>query len=202
MVDQIARLPLTRENLAWVVDPTATHRHAMGYLPNLAGRSAAIRNDTGTQFRVDLPSDPLGVPGKITLRFRGEALTCDLEQVEVNPILDDTPIIVRVAAERRKTIEKHVYQRTVTDADAADWGIALLDRHGLTVTGELAVSPVHRFGHPHTHGEAAVSFATRDVLATVAVRDPALAEAATRHGIGRGRAYGLGMIVTVPNFAR
>ena len=58
-MDTVVNWPLDRQHLTLLTEPDALHRAVMTHLPDMAGRSRSIRKDTGTQFRVDLPTDPL-----------------------------------------------------------------------------------------------------------------------------------------------
>lgn len=186
--------PLSRETVEVVSDPSALHRRAMSYLPNLEGRSRAIRADTGTQFRVDLPTDPLGRPGTVTLRVRSEALAPDVgTRTELPPLSTDSRVVVRLAAEKRNTVNGRVRTRAVSDDEAPAWAEALLLRHGLRAR-DPALSSARRFGR-----EKRTGFWVRDLLSTVEVVESARAETAISRGIGRGRSYGLGMIVPLPH---
>lgn len=191
-LDRVTDLPLDQTSLATVADPTRAHRFMSSYLPDLGGRSTAIRADTGTQFRIDLPNDPLGVPGHIRLRLRGPVLTNTSGAAEPVTLTESTRLVAVVAAERRNTDSRGIRVRPVRDDEATQWAYDLLTRHGLTPT-ELAVTRGRRFG-----ANTGVRFTIRDLAATVTVTDPVAASRALHQGIGRGRAYGLGMLVPMP----
>lgn len=207
MIDHLIDVPLTRDNLKVVASPAALHRRMATFLPDLKGRSSAIRADTQTVFRVDLPSDPLGTPGRITLRLRGDAVDPTEATIqEISGIVDGSRIVATVAAERRATVHADrsctdpachltAHERTRTRAvgnyEAVTWARELLQRHGLEAT-DLAVGPARRMAD-----DGGVRFSVRDICATVRVLDPAKSEDALRRGIGRGKSYGLGMLVPV-----
>ena len=70
----------------------------------------------------------------------------------------------------------------------------LLTRQGMP-PDHPAVYPARRFG-----SAGQIHFTVRDLTARVTVTDAALAPMALHHGIGRGRAYGLGMLIQLtPN---
>ena len=192
MSDHILSLPITAESLRLATAPELLHQAGMRFLPQMNGMSGAIRADTGTLLRLDLPSDPLGSPRQITLRLRGPAVDPSLPQVETLPLVDGCQLVVRMATVARPTTSTGAtVLRPITDAEADDWV-----RHRLTDVGldpiELHISPSKTFGAPRGHQ---VWFAIRDIAATVAITDPDRAQAAYHGGIGRGRAYGLGMPV-------
>ena len=193
MTDRVLDLPLDRETLLMVADPARLHKHVMTLLPDLGGMSTAIRADTGTQFRVDLPTDPLGERGHNRLRIRSNALPDGIGQPAAStPLETQARVVVRLAAERRHTDERGIRVRPVTDAEADTWVRQLLGRHGFDVV-EAALSPSRRFG-----GRQGVRFTSRDLAATITITDPELASSAHDQGIGRGRAYGLGMLIPIP----
>lgn len=202
MIDHVVASPLSRDLLEVVAQPHAVHRHVARWLPDLGGRSQSIRADTGTQYRVDLPTDPLGKRGHIVFRLRGDALlpTVPAGPAQTPPLRDGMSILVTVAAEKRLTRDGRITSRAVRDEEASAWAEELLLRHGLG-TMELAVSASRTFGArgKQPHEKAAVAhhprFSVRDLTATVTVLDDTLAAAALNNGIGRGRAYGLGMLV-------
>lgn len=192
MTDRVLRLPLDRESLMLIADPTSLHKRVMTLLPDLGGTSTAIRADTGTLFRVDLPTDPLGTPGRISLRVRSNALAAGIgEPVVEVPLADRSRVLLRVAAERRQTDDRGIRVRPVSDIEAGSWVRELLDRHGFDLA-EVALSPTRRFG-----SRQGVRFSVRDVAATVTVTDAEKAATAYDRGVGRGRAYGLGMIIPI-----
>lgn len=196
MIDHLVTLPLTRDTLTVVTDPPTVHRLMAEYLPDFGGRSRAIRADTGTLFRIDLPSDPLGTPGAVTMRLRGPLFDGTVGEVAPIPDLTDGSRVVAVlAAEKRKTDDRGVRVRPVRDADAKTWAAALLQRHGLAAT-DIITSPPRRYG-----GTRGVRFTVRDLSAVVTIADPTAAEQAMSRGVGRGRSYGLGMLVPIPTSA-
>lgn len=193
MIDHIVTLPLTRDTLTLVADPPRVHRLMAANLPDLDGRSNAIRADTDTQFRIDLPSDPLGTPGAVTMRLRGPMFDGNVGDATPTPNLSDgLRVVAVVAAEKRKTDDRGVRVRPVPDADVHAWAAALFQRHGLTATDAI-ISPPRRYG-----GRRGVRFTVRDLAAVVTINEPPAAANAMRRGIGRGRAYGLGMLVPIP----
>lgn len=216
MIDRVVSLPLERATLEIVADPLRLHEFVMQSLPDLGGRSAAIRADTGTQFRVDLPMDPLGAPGGVALRLRGESVSAPGARSIVLPEPHDgMRVTAVVAAGKRTTHERHTRIRPVTDPEAHTWAGELLGRHGLEPS-QLAVSGSRRFGRFHPPpasrrreptGKAGAgdqerdipAFVIRDLTATVTITDPELCRRAFHLGIGRGRAYGLGMLVPLPD---
>ncbi len=190
MSDWLTDLAVDRDSLELVASPERLHRHVTALLPDLHGRSTAIRADTETLFRVDLPTDRLGERGRIGIRFRGSSLPSGLTEITCTDSLGDgDAILVQVAAEQRLTMPDGIKTRPVADGEAASWATALFRRHGLE-TSELRVSSQRRFGH-----RRAVHFTVREIAATVYVADADAADRAFNRGIGRGRSYGLGMIV-------
>lgn len=190
MPDYLVDLELTHENLLLIADPQRVHRLMASHLPDLGGRSSAIRADSGTQFRLDLPNDPLGVPGRLRMRLRGSAIEgCLGTAIPVPELTDGTRVVAVLAAEKRNTDERGIRVRAVLDEEAPAWAKALLARHGLT-THDLAISPRRRYGTA-----PGARFSIRDIIATVTVADAELAHGALVRGVGRGRAYGLGLIV-------
>lgn len=192
-MDRVISWPIDRDHLLLLTMPEALHRAVMTHLPDMAGRSTSIRKDTGTQFRVDLPTDPLGQEGTITVRLRGDAIDGSVGRpVDASPPEDGADIVVQVAAERRNTDEGRIRVRPVADHEAEDWARALLERHGYAVQ-QIAVSSRRRLGP-----RGSLGFWVRDVQARVEVGDRDLAQRAYLAGVGRGRAYGLGMVVALP----
>ena len=106
--------------------------------------------------------------------------------------VDGCTIVLQVAAERRNTQDGRIRVRPVVDHEASEWARALLRRHGF-VSEEVAVSGPRRLG-----ARGNLGFWVRDVRAVVSIADSELAMRAHSAGVGRGRAYGLGMVVTVP----
>ncbi|GAB78906.1 CRISPR associated protein [Austwickia chelonae] len=190
--DHVIDLPLTRDWLSLVADPERTHRCMATYLPDLGGRSRAIRADTGTQYRLDLPQDPLGSPRLIRLRLRSDVLLPGIGTPhEVPPLVDGTRVVAVLAAEYRTTKPDGTMRvRAVPDAEASAWATDLLARHGLAAH-DVALSPQRSYGN----GRDVVHFTVRDLAATVTLTDPDLAARALALGVGHGRAYGLGMLV-------
>lgn len=194
--DHLIDLPLTQETLASIADPPHAHRLMATYLPDLAGRSQAIRADTGTQFRIDLANDPLGIPDRIRLRLRGPAIPEDLGTLAPTPPIDEgLRVVVVVAAEKRRTDERGIRVRPVTDPEAPTWARQLLARHGFNAT-DVVCSSGRSYGRT-----SKIRFTVRDLIATLTPTDIEQAQRAMHHGIGRGRAYGLGMLVPVPSAA-
>lgn len=190
MTDYVVDLDLTRENLLLCADPRRVHRLVTTHLPDLKGRSTAIRADTATLFRIDLPNDPLGVSGCIRLRLRGKTLDRSVgTAIPVPELTDGIKIVAVLAAEKRNTDDRGIRTRAVLDEEAPAWAEALLTRHGLAPR-DLAVSPRRRYG-----AAPGVRFSIRDISATVTLSDLDLARTALVRGVGRGRAYGLGLIV-------
>lgn len=196
MSDRILSLPITAQSLQLATTPQLLHTAAMKQLPRMDGMSSAIRADTATLLRLDLPSDPLGRPGRITLRLRGPAIDPALEPVETLPLVDGSRLVLRVAASARARDQddKIVYRPLPDDRFEATITRQLRET-GLEPT-DLAFSAPKRFGQP---GNGQVWFTVRDITTTITITDLALAEAAHATGIGRGRAYGLGMPVVVAN---
>jgi hypothetical protein len=180
MSDRLFRLPLSREVLQIVADPATLHRHVMALLPDLAGRSASIRADTNTQFRVDLPTERLGTRGFVTIRLR-------------TPTFEPgRRIVAATAAELRATLPNGARRvRPVPDHEAVTWTQRLFSRHRLTVT-DVQVSPARRFGT-----RDGVHFTVREVSATLGDSPADALTTAFTRGIGRGRAYGLGMLIPI-----
>lgn len=194
MTDYLIDLPIDRHTLETIANPTRVHGLATSYLPQLRGRSHSIRADTATQFRIDLPHDPLGRPGIITLRMRTGVLPKGVGiPIGVPGLHEGTQLSVVLAAEKRNTgPDGKKVTRAVTDEEAHTWATELLSRHGMTPTA-LAVGPMRPFGPPPIPTRA--RFHIRDVLATITITDPALARTAMTRGVGRGRSYGLGMLI-------
>lgn len=190
MTDALIQQPLSRELLELVASPEALHRFVMRLLPDLAGLSTAIRADTNTLFRVDLPTDRFGTPGTVSLRLRSAALPPGLDITEIPVPQPGTPFTVRVAAAQRNTLATGKITATpVPDEKAPAWAQTLLQRHGLHVEN-LKVSASRGFGRP-----GGVKFTVRDLTAVLAPGEPHRTTEAFTRGIGHGRAYGLGMIL-------
>jgi hypothetical protein len=175
-----------------VADPATLHRHVMALLPDLAGRSASIRADTNTQFRVDLPTERLGTRGFVTIRLRSPALGDDLDPVPTPTFEPGRRIVAATAAELRATLPNGARRvRPVPDHEAVTWTQRLFSRHRLTVT-DVQVSPARRFGT-----RDGVHFTVREVSATLGDSPADALTTAFTRGIGRGRAYGLGMLIPI-----
>lgn len=196
MSDRILSLPITAQSLQLATTPQLLHTTAMKHLPQMGGMSSAIRADTATLLRLDLPSDPLGRPGRITLRLRGPAIDQALEPVETLPLVDGSRLVLRVAASARaRDQDDKIVYKPLSD-DRFEATITRQLRAAGMEPADLAFSPAKRFGQP---GNGQVWLTVRDITTTITITDPALAEAAHATGIGRGRAYGLGMPVVVVN---
>ncbi|CAG7570809.1 hypothetical protein FB554_2927 [Barrientosiimonas humi] len=194
MTDLVIDYPLSTDLLKTVAQPEATHGWFCKLLPDMHGRSAGIRIDTGSQFRVDLPSDPLGEPGDVRLRVRSAGATVPGGRpIETPPLVSGTRCVALVAAEKRNTVDGAVRVRPVTDEEMAAWATGLLARHGIDVE-DLAWSAARGYG---VRGERRVRFTVRDLSFVVADVAADAAKKVLANGIGRGRAYGLGMVVPV-----
>lgn len=193
MKDFLIERPVTREALEEATTPARAHGVMTSWLPQLHGRTGAIRAASATQFRVDLPTDPLGAPGVIRWRVRSDALEDGAgTPVAISDLVDGVRILAVVAAERRGRDDVgKVKTRPVNDDEATAWGAALLGRHGLA-TDDLEISPAQQYGRRGPH------FWIRHLAATIAITDFDLATRAMHAGIGRGRAYGLGLVVPDP----
>lgn len=215
MTDHLVSLPLTRDTLEVVCDPVRLHKHVAEYLPDLHGASTAIRADTDTQSRVDLPTDPLGERGHVVLRLRGDAVVTGGTSVATPDWTEVTRVVARVAAEKRTTRDGVTRSRPVRDDEAQAWATELLLRHGWEVL-DIAVSAARPFAgarpvsgrrgrtpgppNPVRRDEPLPAhFRVRDLTASVQPVDPDLARASLARGIGRGRSYGLGMLVPLPS---
>ncbi|NHN56239.1 type I-E CRISPR-associated protein Cas6/Cse3/CasE [Calidifontibacter sp. DB0510] len=198
-MDVVTHWPLDAAHLRLAANPDTLHKRVMRYLPDLGGRSSAIRADTDTQYRVDLPNDVCGDRGRITLRLRSHALEGFTASEGAPQLANGIRLTAVVAAEKRATQDDgRVRIRPVTDDEAEEWARELLRRHGFD-TSTLAVSAARAFGS--LKARRSVHFTVRDIVATVNIADPALAALAVERGIGRGRAYGLGMLVAMPSAA-
>lgn len=215
MKDILIDRPITRDALEEVTVPARAHGALTSLLPQLHGRSSAIRADTATVFRIDLSTDPLGVPGRIRWRIRSAALEAEIgTAVDVPELGEGMRIVVAVAAEKRTRNQAgKICAYPVGDSVAHEWASALLARNGLGVT-DLAISPAQTYARPQptaadrrrnraraarrqedTQATSDPRFTVRHLAATITITDPDLATRAMYLGIGRGRAYGLGLIV-------
>ncbi|BDZ59874.1 hypothetical protein [Barrientosiimonas endolithica] len=194
MTDLVVDYPLSTDLLKTIAQPEATHGWFCKLLPDMHGRSAGIRIDTGSQFRVDLPSDPLGEPGDVRLRVRSSGATVPgARPVETPPLEPGTRCVALVAAEKRNTVDGGVRVRPVADEEMGAWATGLLERHGISVD-DLSWSAARGYG---VRGERRVRFTVRDLSFVVGDLARDAANKVLANGIGRGRAYGLGMVVPV-----
>lgn len=210
MTDQLLALPLT-DHLDDLISPRTIHRLAMAPLPDLAGSSRSIRADLGVQFRLSLPTEIDGRPGSACLRYRSPLPIPGAELLDAPDRLEaGMSFTVRVVAmTRMETRDGRTHQRPVFDEVVEPWAMSLLERHGLAVdqstvkvtarwsVGRTGDEPTRRRTPPEDRRRRMPAqeptFVVRDLTAAL-VSTPASTEAYDR-GIGRGRAYGFGMIL-------
>jgi len=172
------RFPLNRQTAQDISNLRFLHRRVMALFPQLDERSGTPRRDLGVLFRVCFPGEPLGSPTAVKVIARDTHPTVEEGQ--------QARILVRLAAERRSDRGT----RPVRDDELDDWATSKLEAAGFTV---------HRLaaGAQRTFGAGNLRFATRDTQAEVTVTDAATANHAMSNGIGRGKNFGLGMVVVL-----
>lgn len=197
MPDQLLSYPLAQV-LNDLATPRGIHRLAASPLPDLSGVSKSIRADLGVQFRLNLPTELDGLPGHATVRYRAPIPIPGAEPIDAPDHLEaGMRVRVRlVAMTRTQDAHQRTHQRPVYDEDAEAWAAALFERHGLeadsfTITSRWSVGRASR-----AQGGGGVrdpSFTLRDVAALL--RTTPLSQDSYLRGIGRGRAYGYGMLI-------
>jgi hypothetical protein len=201
MIVNSLNLPLTTENLRLTQDLNALHRRVMAAFPATASPTSTPRAELGVQYRVCAPGDQFAVPGRIRVLHR------DAANAPTVAAGDQLTVTVRLAAEKRTGKDKPGYVRAdgptrtagsrtrVSDADAYEWAEALLLRQGLALDVEADGNPL-LISAAAVAGTGARRFVTRDVNAQVTVVDADAANHALANGVGAGKNYGLGMILT------
>lgn len=173
--------------------PDGVHRLAMSYLPDLGGRSKAIRADLGVLFRLSLPTDIDGSSGRVAIRFRAPFEIDGAETLDApDNFVVGQRFTARVVAEKRHEDDAgRGRSRPVLDEEAKNWAESLLARHGVEIDNTF-VSERWRIGQ-----RGARAFWVRDLTATIANLEESCS--AYVRGIGRGKAFGYGMpIVLTP----
>lgn len=207
MTDQLLTHPLV-DVLDDLASPQSIHRLAARPLPDLHGTSRAIRADLGIQFRLNYPTEPDGKPGAVTIRYRSPIPIPGAEELAAPDALEaGMELTVRlVAMTRHHDAQDRVHERPVFDEVAEAWVGALFERNGLEIE-DLSVSGRWRVGSSSTptgpqatrtgrakaSASSAPRFTVRDVRARL-VSTPSDPSPYLR-GIGRGRAYGYGMLI-------
>lgn len=199
MPDQLLAVPLTHA-LPLLDSPSNIHRLAMQPLPDLAGTSTSIRADLGVQFRLNLPTEPDGRSGHVVLRYRCEIPLPGAEPMPDVPDHLEAGVHVRariVATMRIQDAHQKHHERAVFDEAAGDWVDALLKRHGLA-PADLTVSPRWTVGRKprssdRSGKQVGPTFVVRDIV--FRLDSTPTDQHAFHHGLGRGRAYGFGMLI-------
>jgi CRISPR system Cascade subunit CasE len=189
-------------------DIVAMHRRLMSLLPDNLGTQA--RAQTGLLFRIDFPRT-----GTATVLAQS-AVEPDLnrlpddygtaEQRPLGPLLDaiteGTTVRYRLAANASKRLwkgdERHRSGQIVAlgGLDAEQWWRTRAERqHGLQITDLRSET----LGTAHgSRGKATVVHGITRFDGAAIVRDPQAVRQAILTGIGRGKAYGCGLLSLAP----
>lgn len=170
--------PLNRQTAQDISNLRFLHRRVMSLFPQTDGHTDTPRRDLGVLFRVCFPGEPLSAANAVKIIARDTHLTFEEGQ--------HARLLVRLAAERRSDNGT----RPVRDDEVDDWAASKLTAAGFTVH-RLAV------GEERVFGGRGIRFTTRDIQAEVTVADSNLANNAASCGLGRGKNYGLGMLLAV-----
>lgn len=174
----------------------------------------AVDDDTRTLWRIDRTGNGMRLyivgpePNEGTLRQLGSTLTRDYTPL-LNAIAVGTEWRFRLAAAPEKAINSGIPGKRgkrvslLDDASRMEWLQRKLAANG-------AHLPINRIGQPEAmirsdgyaafaHGDGnRVTFATTVYEGILAVDDPERLRAALVKGIGRGKAYGMGLLTLKP----
>lgn len=187
--------PIEAKTLMALADSKSAHKFVMErFFPNLGGLTENPRSALGVLFRVAMPNDPFGAPGVVSILVRSNlADPQDGDVIEEIPLAEASKVRVRLVAERRRTVDQSGRRRTqvtpVSDDEAHEWVAEMFARNGMEASN-ISVSRARTTGTP-----GGVRFASRDVAATIKVVDLEAANTALTGGMGRGKSYGLGLML-------
>lgn len=202
--DTVKSVPLTAENLGILVDLDKMHKLVMRNFMDLHGASDSARALLQVTFKTVLPTDQGGKRGECQIHIRS------MEKVDESSVPspsanagDTLKLSLRLAAAKRNTTRNGKEEvRPVGDTEIAEWSEALLAAHGFKVEQEvdadgISVSSIRasRFRWIGRNETGAIRFPVRDITTLVTVVDAEKANAAIADGIGRGKNYGLGLVV-------
>lgn len=200
-----ARLRAARTDLG---DAVAMHQRLMSLLPDGLGDQA--RTQTGLLYRIDyLRTGAAAVLTQSTVQPNLNLLPAGYgttDQRLLDPLLDaitqGMPVRFRLAANASKRLWKsdgrHNAGQIValggTDAENW-WRIRAEDRHGLQIIDLRSEALAHARGR---RGKSIVTHAITRFDGTALVKDPDAVRQAVLAGIGRGKAYGCGLLSLAP----
>lgn len=205
--DTVKSVPLTAENLGILVDLEKMHKLVMSNFMHLNGMSDSARAVLQVTFKTVLPTDQGGKRGECQVHIRSMEKVDESSVPSVSVSAGDTvKLSVRLSAAKRNSTRGGKDEvRPVGDNEIAEWTEALLSTHGFSVAREVDTAgfevPSVRTSKLRWTGRRdteSVRFPVRDINAVVTVVDAVKANAAIVDGVGRGKNYGLGLVVVNP----
>jgi len=189
-------LPVSREVVMALSDIDQRHKRVMSFFPDLHGISDRPRSDLGIVHRVEMPKP--GGPRSINIVVYSDVeIGPESQQLMSVREGDRVRLRVLVAAERRTTTDGVRRRFSVRDSEIRGWAVSLLLRAGMDVTAGmeegqevLTISGSRQIGR-----RTGVNFTGREIDALATITDEKAANEALHRGIGRGKSYGLGLIL-------
>lgn len=216
----VARFPLDKRNLSKLNDINATHKAVLALFPSIEGGN--MREHYEITFRASqgvYEGRPVGViliSANAFPELPSETSSAGFSDVFVENLPHELPefsigtslsLNIKLAAEHRgrDSESKKIHTRPVTNDDFEDWSVELLKRNGFTIKQIVAGGDSYswdsetnfstRKGATESSARSGRSFHYREVVLVGEVSDASLFNEAVRKGIGRGKAFGFGLVL-------
>lgn len=199
------RLPIERSVIEATGDLDKMHKFVMKLFPDLGGMSfdASAREAMGVVYRVDLPA-ATSLDPRVTIVVNSNIEIENASEVSAVPLFevgDEVVLSGRIRSERRlvkgrlpgqKNSEAERRRtRMVTDQELPEWIDALFSESGMEVS-EVGASRAYQVGRRDS-----IRGYAREITVAVKIADAEKANLAIHRGIGRGKAYGFGLLRVV-----
>lgn len=200
----VIELPMSRDTIEAVGDLDKMHKSVMKLFPNLSGMNfdAEARELMGIVYRVDVDnSRPLDPKVRVTVNSAVEVEGG--HSTSVVPLFEEGDTVIlssKLRSEKRsvkgresgqKNSEANRRTRMVRDDEFGEWIDALFSENGMEVS-EVAAGRASQVGF-----RGGIRGYAREVRVSVKVIDAEKANIAIHRGIGRGKAYGFGLLQVI-----